>query len=254
MTERSVLRSGAVALALGAVAIAGFRMGHGDLPAAHPEAALEFISQRDSYVLVHLGTVLGVLAWCGGMVALAGTLADTGASSGSGVSSGVPGGFSGGGARQLARVGSAIMLVGAAVFIVDFSIDGVAGSGLADAWQAAPPEDKADHVLAAQITFTILRGTSLTAILALWGVPLVLYGGALLRAGYPGWLGATGVVLGSLNTLAALALAFDAELFPGVLLYGLLVSLLTPLWGLLLGVVTWRRAAASGSAPGAAPG
>lgn len=106
MAERSVvLRWGAVSLVLGALGIAGFRMAHGDLPAADPAAALEFLSGHGFYTGVHLGAILGVLAWCGGLIALVGTLSDSGA-------------------RQLARVGTGLMLVGAAIFITDFSIDG----------------------------------------------------------------------------------------------------------------------------------
>lgn len=40
-------------------------------------------------------------------------------------------------------------------------------------------------MLATRTVFAVLRGTSLTSILILWGVPLVLYGSALLRDGYP---------------------------------------------------------------------
>lgn len=227
MAERSVvLRWGAVSLVLGALGIAGFRMAHGDLPAADPAAALEFLSGHGFYTGVHLGAILGVLAWCGGLIALVGTLSDSGA-------------------RQLARVGTGLMLVGAAIFITDFSIDGVAAPGLAEAWQAAAPGEKGEIVLATRTVFAVLRGTSLTSILILWGVPLVLYGSALLRDGYPKWLGWYGIGLGAVNSVAALALAFDADLFPGVLLYGLLVSLLTPLWGIGFGAVAWRRGLAA---------
>jgi hypothetical protein len=132
--------------------------------------------------------------------------------------------------------------VGAAVFIVDFSIDGVAGQDLAAAWETAAPAQRPELELAARTAFTILRGTSLTSILILWGVPLLLLGRAMLLDGYARWLGWTGLTVGAVIILAALALLLREELFPGVLLYGLLASIVVPLWSLALGVAMWRRA------------
>jgi hypothetical protein len=135
--------------------------------------------------------------------------------------------------------------VGAAVFIVDFSIDGVAGQDLATAWQAAPPAERPELELAARTAFTILRGTSLTSILILWGIPLLLLGRALLLEAYPAWLSWTGMAIGAVIIPAALALLLREDLFPGVLLYGLLISILVPLWSLALGLAMWRRATAT---------
>ena len=122
--------------------------------------ALRFITHHPFYAGVHLGAIVGVLAWVGGFVALAGTLKH-------------------GAGNVFGRLGAASALVGAAIFIVDFSIDGVAGQGLAEAWAAASPSDQADVELAAQTAFTILRGTSLTSIIiscgdclsCCWAVP-----------------------------------------------------------------------------------
>ncbi len=164
-----------------------------------------------------------MLVWAGGIIALAATLTH-------------------GLASLLGRMGAASVLVGAAVFIVDFSIDGVAGQDLARAWAAATPADRPDLELAAQTAFTILRGTSLTSILILWGVPLMLFGRAMLLEAYPAWLGWTGLATGAVTILAALALLLREGLFPGVLLYGLLISIVVPAWSLALGATMWRRA------------
>jgi hypothetical protein len=221
--QPTALRLGAGCTIAGALAIAGFRLAHGDLPAADAPAALAFITRHPFYAGIHLGTILGVLAWVGGIVAFSGTL-----------TSGLAG--------ALGRVGTASVLVGAAVFIVDFSIDGVAGQDLAAAWEAATPAQRPELELAARTGFTLLRGTSLTAILILWGVPLLLLGRAMLAEGYARWLGWSGVWTGGVIILAALALALRGDLFPGVLLYGLLVSIVVPLWSVALGVAMWRRA------------
>jgi hypothetical protein len=222
----TALKLGAVCAVLGGLAIAGFRLLHGDLPAADPPAALAFITRHPFYAGIHIGTILGVLVWAGGIVTLSGTLTS-------------------GQAGILGRVGTASVLVGAAVFIVDFSIDGVAGQDLATAWQAAAPTARPALELAARTTFTILRGTSLTSILILWGIPLLLLGRALLLEAYPAWLSWTGMAIGAVTIPAALALLLREDLFPGVLLYGLLISIAVPLWSLALGQAMWRRATAT---------
>jgi hypothetical protein len=231
-THQAALRVGAGCTVLGALAIAGFRLSHGDLPAGDAPAALRFIAAHPFYAGVHIGTVVGVLAWAGGIVALSGTI-------------------TAGLASVLGRLGAASVLVGASVFIVDFSIDGVAGQDLATTWAAATPTDRPDLELAARTAFTILRGTSLTSILILWGVPLMLLGRAMLLESYPAWLGFTGLTLGAATILAALALLLREGLFPGVLLYGLLVSILVPLWSVALGLAMWRRAGTIEAEPGA---
>jgi hypothetical protein len=224
-THPAALRLGAGCIVVGALAIAGFRLSHGDLPAADAPAALGFIADHPFYAGVHIGTVVGVLAWAGGIVALSGT-----------ITAGLAG--------LLGRLTTAAVGVGAAVFIVDFSIDGVAGQDLATAWQAAPTA-RPELELAARTAFTILRGTSLTSILILWGIPLLLLGRALLLEAYPAWLSWTGMAIGAVIVPAALALLLREDLFPGVLLYGLLISIAVPLWSLALGLAMWRRATAT---------
>jgi hypothetical protein len=226
----AALKLGAACAVLGGLAIAGFRLLHGDLPAGDAPAALAFITRHPFYAGIHIGTVLGVLVWVGGIVALSGTITN-------------------GLAGLLGRLATASVLVGAAVFIVDFSIDGVAGQDLATTWAAAAPADRPELELAARTAFTILRGTSLTSILILWGVPLLLLGRALLLEAYPAWLGWTGLTAGAATILAALALLLREDLFPGVLLYGLLISVLVPLWSVALGLAMWRRAAAVEAEP-----
>jgi hypothetical protein len=226
-TNPAALKLGAGCLVVGALAIAGFRLAHGDLPAADAPAALAFIARHPFYAGIHIGAVLGVVVWTAGIVAFTGTLA-------------------GDLAGVLGRVATASVLVGAGVFIVDFSIDGVAGQDLATAWEAAAPAKRPELELAARTAFTILRGTSLTSILILWGVPLLLLGRAMLLETYPHWLGWAGLTVGAVVILAALALLLLREdLFPGVLLYGLLISIVVPLWSLVLGLAMWHQASAT---------
>jgi hypothetical protein len=221
----AALRLGGACVIVGSFAVSGFRLAHGDLPAADAEAALRFITEHRMYAGVHLGTILGVLAWVSGFIALSGTLRY---------------GF----ARVLGRLGAASMLVGAAIFIVEHSIDGVAGQDLAKAWASATPAAQADLVLAAQTAFTMLRGPSMTAIIALWGLPLMLFGLALRSEPYPAWLAWTGVAVGAVTIVAATALFLQSDLFPGALLYGLMVSIVVQSWSLVVGILMWRRGVA----------
>jgi hypothetical protein len=222
-SDRIFLRIGAICLIVGSLAIFAFRLAHGDPPAANPEAHLRFITDHPAYAGVHLGTILGVVLWVGGVIVLASTLTH-------------PLG------TLLGRWGVASVLVGAAIFSVDFTIDGVAGQDLATAWAAAPPEEQAELVNATHTAATLLRGPSLIAIVILWGLPLLLVGRAVRLEGYPAWLGGTGMVVGAVTVLGATALLLEPNLFAGVVVYGLLASVLVPLWSLVLGLMLWRRA------------
>jgi hypothetical protein len=53
------------------------------------------------------------------------------------------------------------------------------------------------------------------------------------------------MAIGAVIVPAALALLLREDLFPGVLLYGLLISIAVPLWSLALGLAMWRRATAT---------
>jgi hypothetical protein len=225
---RGALRLGGALIVVGSLAVFAFRLAHGDLPAADPEAALQFISERPYYAAIHIGTIFGVLAWAGGFILLSTTLERPLAT-------------------LLSRLGAASVLVGAAIFIVDFVIDGVAGQDLAAAWTAASPAARANLVLAAHTADTMIRGTSLISIVILWGLPLLLFGRAVMLEDYPAWLGWTGMVVGVVTILGATALLLQSTLFPGVVVYGPLASIAVQLWSLVLGVVMWRRA---GTTPG----
>jgi hypothetical protein len=66
-----------------------------------------------------------------------------------------------------------------------------------------------------------------------------------MLAGYPAWLGSSGMAVGAATVLAATALLLQPDVFPGVVVYGLLASILVQLWSVGLGLVMWRRASAS---------
>jgi len=157
-------------------------------------------------------------------------------------------------ARQQGRLGAASVLVGIAVFTFEHITDGVAGQDLAEDWATATPADQANLELVAETAFTILRGPSLAGTIILWGLPLMLFGRAAMLERYPTWLGWAGLALGAVTVLGAAALLFSPDLFPGALVYGLLVSVIVQIWTLVLGITMWRRAdVASTADDGAAP-
>lgn len=222
-TRRSALRIGGLCAIVGSAVFAGFRLNHGDLPAADAQAALHFITEHGFYAGVHIGAILGSLISVAGLVVLTSTLTrPTG--------------------RLLGRVGAASMLVGLALFSLEHSIDGVAGQSMAGAWAAAAPDGKAVLVQAAYTAFQMLRAPSLLGTLLLWGLAPMLIGRALVVDGYPAWLGWTALGLGVTTVGGSIGLLFREDLFPGFLVYGVLASLLVPLWTIAVGVVMWRRA------------
>lgn len=235
--ERLYLKTSAICLIAGSVTTFASRLAHGDLPAADAQAALRFITTHPFYAGVHLGAIVGVWIAVGGILILVGALQRPAA-------------------VLLGRLGAASVLVGTAVFSTDFATDGRAGQSLAEAWRVSAPTAQADLVHAAGTVLTALQGPSVIAISLLWGLPLVLFGRALALEGFPPWLGWAAMVIGAATFAAALAQFLRPSLFPGVLLYGLLVSLAL-LWELAAGVVTWRRAhrgeAQTGTPPAAVP-
>jgi hypothetical protein len=212
-----------VCLILGSAAVLGFRLAHGDLPTDTGEEALSFVAARPLYPVVHFGDWLGVLVWTGGLVALAASLTDRTA-------------------WALGRLGTASVLLGAAVHITEFSVDGYALPMLATSWATAGPADRASLEAGARLALVIIGGPSTSALLILWGTTLVLFGLATRREGYADALGWTGVLVGAvIFALGTIQYLKPNVVFPGVILYGF-GTILSQLWTLVLGISLWRRA------------
>lgn len=226
--EQLCLRVAACLLVIGSLTTLVARLMHGDLPADDAQAALSFIAARPIYAWVHLAAVIGVLIATGGFISLAST-------------------YSLPVAWLLGRLGSAMAVVGAAVYTTDFSTDGLAGAELATKWQAAAPLDKPAIVQSAGTVLAAIHGPSLIGISVLWGITLVLFGAAAIVARCPAWLGWLGVVAGGATFVGATVLFLWPSLFAGVIVYGLLVSL-GLLWSTAMGIAAWRRRAVIGAA------
>lgn len=223
--EQLFLRIGAACLIVGSIAVFVFRAAHGDLPTRTAEVALTYVAAHPDYRGVHLGANFGVLLWVGGLIVLASSFTRR-----------VP--------WALGRLAAASALVGAAIYIVDFSIDGFGLHLLADRWAAASPSGRADAERIVEVALVVLWGTSLISIIILWGLPLVLLGPAVALEGeYPAWLGWTGLVVGAASFLIVTAQFLRPSLIPGILVYFVVPSV-TQLWSLALGIAMWRRSGA----------
>lgn len=97
---------------------------HGDLPTDTGEEALSFVAARPFYSVVHLGDWLGVLIWTCGLVAFAASAIDRTA-------------------WVLGRMDATCAVIGAAVHIMEFSVDGYVLPTLANAWVSAAPAERA---------------------------------------------------------------------------------------------------------------
>jgi hypothetical protein len=230
--QQILLRIGAVCVVVGSVIVLACRRAHGDLPTDTGEAALSYVASYPIYALVHLGDVLGVLVWAGGLVALSGALTHRVASA-------------------VGRLGAVSVLVGAAVHIAEFSIDGYALPTLAETWAVASPSERSDLEFGARLVLVAIGGPSTIALVMLWGSTLVLYGLAVKKEGYSSWLGWTGVITGAVITVLGTIQFLKPNIFPGALFYGG-GTLVSQLWTVVLGVAMWRRAGTEADARHAA--
>lgn len=218
------LRTGGVSMIVGALAFAAVRLMHGDTPAAHAEAALRFVASRPTYAAVHLFAVLAAVMALIGLVSLAQSL-----TSASG--------------RLLGRAGLGSFVVGLGVFAVESTSEGLALPELAGAVTRAAPGERAELVGAAHAVAAATHGPSLIGMALMFGVPLMLLGVAIVRDGYPTWLGWSGTAVGTVTLFAAAGLFLSPSLFPGAILYGALGSVVAQAWLLATGVVMLRRPA-----------
>ncbi len=224
--NRLLLRLGAACLAIGSICVLSFRLAHGDLPTDTGEEALRFVAASPFYPLIHFGDWLGVLVWTGGLVALAAALTDRTA-------------------WALGRLGAASVLLGAAVHITEFSVDGYILPMLANAWAVAAPADRTGLEYGARLALVLIGGPSTSALLILWGSTLALFGLAVRSDGYSRALGWTGVAIGAIIVLLGTIQYLKPNVvFPGVILYGF-GTIVSQLWTFVLAIAMWRRASSA---------
>ncbi len=228
MPERKLLRIGAVSAIVGAILAIVFNILHPrNLGPPDMEALLRMIADSTIWVGDHIGIIIVILLFLGGLTALYRSI------------TGEPG-------AAWARLGFVAVLLSSTLGVITFAIDGLAMKEVAAAWANAPAAEKA-------VTFLVAAGLEHVSfslfsiwIFAFWGVTFILYGLAVaLSDVYPRWLGWVALVVGTGGALVGLVQALQG---PSVLVTTVLfvaVSILLTLWVLVMGVLMWRRAGAA---------
>src|SRR5215211_3650107 len=214
------LKTGGICLIVGAVVFAIWRLLHGDTPAADAEAALNFVRNRPIYPTVHMFAVLAALVVVIGLLGLTRS-------------------FDRPGSWLFGQAAVVSAMVGLAIFGVESTSEGLALPELAEAASKVEPTQRVEFVRAAHAV-AATHGPSLVVMALMIGVPLLLFGIAMVLDRYPSWLGWTGVLIGGMTMFAAVGLFLIPSLFPGFLLYGVLGSVIAQLWLVATGSVMLR--------------
>jgi hypothetical protein len=230
--EGGILRIGAVAGILGSLLAMVGNLLHPATPIGDPEGVAQTIAQSERWVLVHLVILVGLILMLGALVAL---------------SRSIEGGLAG----ALAQLGSVAAVAGVTVGVVLVIVDGVAAKHLADAWEAAPPEEAAAalRVVVAKEAINFALAALFNILFA--GVTFILLGLSVAWSGeYPGWLGWVAVVAGVGSVPVGLVQAYTGESIGFTRIATIIFPTIITLWVVVMSVLVWRKAAStSGGMP-----
>jgi hypothetical protein len=123
-------------------------------------------------------------------------------------------------------------------------VDGVAAKHLADAWEAAPPEEAAValQVVLAEEAINFALAALFNILFA--GVTFILLGLAVAWGGeYPGWLGWVAVVAGVGSVPVGLVQAYTGESIGFTRIATIIFPTIITLWVAGMSVLLWRKAA-----------
>jgi hypothetical protein len=223
--ERALRKLGGACGVVGALGFLAAGSLHGDLPSETADA-VRYLAGRPYWSAVHLGAIVSTLLWLPAFAALAHSLRSaTG--------------------WVLGRLALTSLTVGVAVFIVDYSIDGYALKVIADDWAAVDGAARAAKLVAADAVLGVLRGTVLSSLTWLFGLPFLVMGLALSReAGHLRRLGWTAAVTGAGTAFAGMAQyagVVPERLSDPVFVAGILFSFGSAVWLVVIGVLLWRR-------------
>jgi hypothetical protein len=222
--QRGIFRIGAVAGIVGALLAMVGNLLHPATPIGDPEGVARTIAQSERWVLVHLVIVVGLILMLGALVAL---------------SRSIEGGLAG----ALAQLGS-VAVSGVTVGVVLVIVDGVAAKHLADAWEAAPPEEAAAalQVVLAEEAINFALAALFNILFA--GVTFILLGLAVASSGeYPRWLGWVVVVAGVGSVPVGLVQAYTGESIGFTKIATIIFPTIITLWVAGMSVLMWRKVA-----------
>jgi hypothetical protein len=230
--EGSIFQIGSIAGILGSLLAMVGNLLHPATPSGDPEGVARTIAQSENWVLVHLVIVVGLILMLGALVALSRS-----------IEGGVPG--------ALAQLGYVAAVAGVTVGVVLVIVDGVAAKHLADAWEAAPPEEAvaALQVVVAEEAINFALAALFNILFA--GVTFILLGLAVALSGkYPGWLGWVAVVAGFGSVPVGLVQSYTGESIGFTRIATIIFPTIITLWVVVMSVLVWRKAAStSGGMP-----
>lgn len=217
-------RIGAGAAVLGAVLAGVGNAVHPVTPRNDPRGVAQVIAQSQYWTLIHMIILVGVILMLAGLVGIRHSIPD------------------GGPTAALTRLGMYAATIGTAVGLPLLILDGVAAKQLADQWAAAPQAWKPVALGLVSTNETINFALGGLFNLSFAGVPFVLFGLAVARAGsYPPWLGWVAFGAGIFSIGGGLFQSFTGT--PTVI--SLILTIIGPtvvtLWLLVMGVLLWRR-------------
>ncbi len=222
--ERSYLRLGGVCAVVGGLGFLAVGGVHGDLPDDSVEAALRYAADRPQWYAIHLAGIVCVLLWVAAFAGIAQSLR-------TGIS------------WVLGRLATLSMTIGAAVFALDYTIDGYAFKRVADVWVKASGQEADTQLRIAEPMFAVLYGTVTASTTWTLGLPFLLLGLAVATGtAYPRWLGWVVAATGGGSMLGGMAtfLGWDTGFVVALGLHAL-----SSAWLGATGVLMWRRSGAA---------
>jgi hypothetical protein len=222
--EESIFRIGAVAGIVGSLLAMVGNFLHPATPIGDPLGVAQTIAQSERWVPVHLVIVVGLIFMLGGLVA---------------ISRSIEGGVAG----ALAQLGYVAAVAGVTVGVILVIVDGVAAKYLADAWEAAPPDQAAAalRVVLAEEAINFALASLFNILFA--GVTFILLGLAVAWSGeYPGWLGWVAMVAGVGSVPVGLIQAYTGESIGFTRIATIIFPTVITLWVVVMSVLLWRKA------------
>ena len=225
-----LLRVGSGAAILGAVSAGVGNLLHPITPRDDPSGVARVIADSDMWTPIHLVIVVGIFLMLIGLFAIRHALASNGVGD------------------ALTGLGMVAATIGATVGLITLILDGVAAKQLADQWAAAPEPAKATALALVSANETVNFALASLFNLSFAGIPFILFGLALARAGvrlYPRWLGWVACYAGIGSVLAGILQALTGKPTVASLILTIIGPTVITLWMLLIGTLLWRQAKAA---------
>jgi hypothetical protein len=224
LEEGSIFRIGSVAGIVGSLLAMVGNLLHPATPSGDPHGVAQTIAQSESWVLIHLVIVVGLILMLGGLVAISRSIESELAGA-------------------LAQLGFVAAVAGVTVGVILVIVDGVAAKHLADAWEAALPEEAAAalQVVIAEEAINFALAALFNILFA--GVTFILLGLAVAWSGeYPRWLGWVAVVAGVGSVPVGLVQAYMGESIGFTRIATIIFPTIITLWVVVMSVLILRKA------------